>query len=542
LAQVFFSGLQYRFAMAQQFSLDEVAKHNTPDDLWIVVDGFVYDVSKFKKLHPGGAGVLKEVAGADATQQFFAYHRGDVLKKYSKLLKGTVVGVDAGATSRTSDRALLTQVPYSEASAFLGWHSPYYNETHRAMRANLRRIVQESIQPEADESENSGDAPSEEVYKAMGESGLLAARIGKDCMQFLVSIPEIQMETRLGVPVERFDHFHELIAHEEMGRLGTPGFNDGCGAGFCIGLPPVLHFAPPHIRDKVLPEVLRGEKRICLAISEPSAGSDVAGMLTKAQKSADGKHFIVSGVKKWITNGMHADYFVTAVRTGAEGHSGISMLFIARDMGVETKPIKTAYSACAGTALVIFDEVKVPVENLMGPGNKGKEGAGFFCVMANFNHERWFIVAQAVSAMRLVLDECFRWANQRKAFGKSLMTQPVIRFKLARMAGALEAVHNMLENVTHQMDVMPYQEQSAKLGGPIALLKFQATRVGTLIADEAAQIFGGRAITRTGMGSKVEGYLRTFKYSSILGGSEEVLADLAIRQQLRSPESVAPKL
>merc|ERR1712083_1145764 len=97
----------------------------------------------------------------------------------------------------------------------------------------------------------------------------------------------------------------------------------------------------------------------------------------------------------------------------------------------------------------------------------------------------------------------------------------------------LESAHSMLENVTWEMNTLPYKEQSAKLGGPIALLKYQATRSGTLIADEAVQMFGGRGITRTGMGVNVERFQKTYKYASILGGSEEVLADLAIRQQMK---------
>merc|ERR1712014_487315 len=102
-------------------------------------------------------------------------------------------------------------------------------------------------------------------------------------------------------------------------------------------------------------------------------------------------------------------------------------------------------------------------------------------------------------------------------------------------AGAVESVHALLENVAHQMNTMPYKEQSTKLGGPIALLKYQATRTGTLIADEAVQMLGGRGITRTGMGQNIERFQKTYKYASILGGSEEVMADLAIRQQMQGP-------
>merc|ERR1719379_781890 len=173
------------------------------------------------------------------------------------------------------------------------------------------------------------------------------------------------------------------------------------------------------------------------------------------------------------------------------GLGNISMLFISRDMGVQTKPIKTTYSSAAGTALVIFDDVKGRVQNLMGLGNKGKEGQGFACIMYNFNHERWFICAQFVAVMRTVLSDCFKWTTQRMAFGKPLIQQPVLRAKLARMAGMVESAHNFLESVTYQMDNMPYKEQSVKLGGPIALLKYQITRTGTLVADNATQILGG---------------------------------------------------
>jgi len=521
--------------------MEELAAHSTEGDSWIAIDGKVYDVTKFMRVHPGGAGILRLYAGKDATQEFFAMHKAEVLEKTgARLVKGTIQGAKVGAMEASADKHRIDVVPYSEPSAWMGWHSPYYKDSHKRFRMRLRAFVEDVLKPEAAECEEPGTYPSLEVYQAMGQCGLLAARIGKDIMPHVEKIPGIQLEQQLGVKASEFDHFHELIAHEEMGRVSFPSYTDGLGAGFCIGLPPVLHFAPAPIRDKVLPEVLRGERRICLAISEPAAGSDVAGMLTTAVKTPDGKHYIVNGIKKWITNGMFADYFVTAVRTDS-GRGGISMLFISRDMGVETKAVKTTYAGCAGTALVIFDNVKVPVENLMGLGNKGKEGQGFACIMYNFNHERWFIVAQFLQACRLQIADCFKWAAQRMAFGKPLIEQPVLRQKLARMAGMVESAHALLEVVTYQMDIMPYREQAEKLGGPIALLKYQSTRAGTLVADEAVQMFGGRGITRTGMGQNIERFQKTYKYASILGGSEEVMADLAVRQQMRG-EAMRAKL
>lgn len=518
-----------------EVTMEEIAAHCSPTDTWLSIDGKVYDVSKFMKVHPGGAGILRLYAGKDCTKEFFAFHKAAVLANTgAKFWKANLKGAKVGVQEASADKTQIDVAPYSENAAWMGWNSPYYKDSHRTFRQKLRMFVENELKPDAFESEETGEHPSLEIYGAMGQAGLLASRIGKDIMPYVEKIPGIELEKTLGVKASEFDHFHEQIAHEEMGRLECPSFNDGLGAGFCIGLPPVLHFAPPAIRDVVVPEVLLGKKRICLAISEPAAGSDVGGTLTTAVKSPCGKYYIVNGLKKWITNGVFADYFVTGVRTG-EGKKGLSMLFISRDMGVETKAIKTTYSSCAGTALVIFDNVKVPVENLMGLGNKGTEGNGFACIMYNFNHERWFITVQFIASMRIVVSDCFKWACQRMAFGKPLIEQPVLRQKLARMAGVLESAHCMTELVTYQMDTMPYKEQSAKLGGPIALLKYQTTRAGAVIADEAVQMLGGRGITRTGMGMNIERFQKTYKYAAILGGSEEVLADLAIRQQMNGP-------
>jgi len=135
------------------------------------------------------------------------------------------------------------------------------------------------------------------------------------------------------VPPEKFDYFHEMICHKEICRVGNPGVVDGLKAGFVIAMPPVMKAATPAVRDKVVRECLDGEKRICLAITDPDAGSDVAGLTCTATKTSCGRFFIVNGTKKWITNGTFCDYFVTAVRTGGKGIPGISLLLIERSQG-----------------------------------------------------------------------------------------------------------------------------------------------------------------------------------------------------------------
>ena len=154
---------------------------------------------------------------------------------------------------------------------------------------------------------------------------------------------------------------------------------DGLGGGFVIGQPVICNFGTPQQQATVGKECFLGNKRICLAISEAFAGSDVANIKTTAKKTADGKHYIVNGTKKWITSGYFADYFVTAVRTGGKGHGGISLLLIERSAGVNTEKIKTSYSSSAGTAFITFDDVKVPVENLLHKENKGFEAIMYNC-------------------------------------------------------------------------------------------------------------------------------------------------------------------
>jgi len=203
--------------------------------------------------------------------------------------------------------------------------------------------------------------------------------------------------------------------------------------------------------------------------------------------------------------------------------NGISLLLIERGEGVTTKKIPTSQEGCAGTAFVIFSNVKVPVENLLGKLNEG-----FKCIMYNFNHERWLMNCMGIGANRVIIDECFKWASLRMVFGKPLIDQPVIKYKLANMCAMAESCGNWLENITYQMTQMEYLEASVKLSGQIALLKYELTKSGELLSNEAAQIFGGRAITRTGMGKYIEKALRGYKFMAILGGSQEIMQDLGM--------------
>jgi len=503
----------------KEFSIDEISKHNVEGDLWIVIDSKVYDLSKFADLHPGGANVLYTdgVAGKDATQVFFGLHRHEILLKpqYARLQIGKVQGQEE--VIKPPIPGELSKVPYAEPTWLSdGYYSPYYTDNHRKFQKVVRTFFMEVVYPEAVRCEENGKRISQEVVDKMSAVNVIAMRLG----------PGKHLNGRSlfdgTVKPEEFDYFHELILNTELSRFGTRGFVDGLLNGGVIGLPPVLNYGSPELQAKVVPDVLSGKKYIALAISEAFAGSDVSGLQTTAVREGD--QWIITGTKKWITNGTFADYFTTGCKTEA----GFTVILIPRGEGVSTRPIKTSYSPVAGTAYVTFDKVRVPIANTLG-----KVGAGMSVILSNFNHERWMITCTSLSAQRLIVEECLKWSTQRIVFGKPLTAQPVIRAKLAAMIARVEAGQNWLESITHQMNNMSYDDMSSKLAGPIGLLKQFISSSGRETAEDSTMVFGGRAITQTGMGKLVENYHRTSPFDAILGGAEDVLGDLGVRQAMK---------
>ncbi|KAI2789318.1 hypothetical protein POX_d04804 [Penicillium oxalicum] len=510
---------------AQIISRAEVAKHNTEDSLWCIIDHRVYDLTDFVDAHPGGAVVLTQVAGKDATTDFYNLHRQEVLEKYrEQLCIGTIEGEKPEVIE--PQVGALSPVPYAEPLWLRPeFKSPYYKESHHRLQKAMREFTDKYITPEAQEKEQDGTYISQELIDRMAETNILAMRLGPG--------KHLHGRSILGGVIDgkEFDYLHDMIVTQEMVRANARGFQDGNMAGMAISLTAVQQWLHnQELKERVTSEVLSGQKKMCLAITEAFAGSDVAGLKTTAEKTPDGKFYIVNGTKKWITNGMFADYFVTGCRT----EKGFSVLLIPRGEGVETKQIKTSYSTAAATAFVQFENVKVPVGNLLGEEHKG-----FIVIMSNFNHERFMMAGAVVRMCMTIVEECLKWCNQRIVFGKKLIEQPAIRQKLARMISLTESNQAWLESVAYQMCNMSYAEQAVHLGGPIGLLKSHATRAAQEIADYSTNIFGGRGLTQSGMGKVVEMFHRTYKFDAILGGTEEILADLGVRQAMKKfPKSM----
>ncbi|TFK28716.1 acyl-CoA dehydrogenase [Coprinopsis marcescibilis] len=503
----------------KEYTLEEVAKHNKEGDVWVIIDAKVYDLSRFARLHPGGPNVLyaESVAGKDATQAFFGLHRHEVLLRpqYARLQVGTVVGQKERIAAPVPGE--LSKVPYAEQSWLTqGYFNPYYTEKHRKFQRSVREFFETVVKPESDKCEASGKRISQEVVDKLAEKNIIAMRLGPG--------KHLQGRTLMDglVKPEEFDFFYEGIVHAELARVSSRAVIDGLLAGLVIGLPPVLNYGSKELYNEVVDDTFAGKKFVALAITEAFAGSDVGGLQTTAVR--DGDHWVITGTKKWITNGTFADYFTTGCKTD----DGFTVILIPRGPGVDTSQIKTAYSSVAGTAYVTFDKVRVPVGNTLGPIGKGMS-----VILSNFNHERWMVCCTAISSQRLVVEECLRWATQRIVFGKPLTNLAVIRAKLAKMISRVEAGQNWLEVITYQMSNMSYAEQADKLAGPIGLLKQYISRSGRETAEDAVQIFGGRGLTTTGMGKFIENFHRTSGFDAILAGAEDVLGDLGVRQALK---------
>ncbi|KAF2501917.1 acyl-CoA dehydrogenase NM domain-like protein [Lophium mytilinum] len=503
--------------MSQIFSLSEVATHNTKDSLWCIIDSRVYDLTDFLESHPGGEFVLLQGGGKDATTDFYNLHRQAVLERYSKLCIGTVKNEEPQVIRHHPGD--LSTVPYAEPAWLTPqFESPYYNESHRRLQKAMRVFTDTWVTPEAQEKEISGERISLGLIQRMADANILGMRVGPG--------PHLHGRSILNGVLrgEDFDYFHDLIVSQELVRANARGFWDGNMVGMTISLTAVLQHASPDLNEEVQRDCLSGKKTICLAVSEAFAGSDVSNIRTVAEKTADGKFYVVNGTKKWITNGTWCDYFVTAVNTG----NGLSVLLIHRSEGLETKAIKTSYSPAAGTAFVTFADVKVPVRNLLG-----EEGKGLKVILSNFNHERWMVTCAGVRMSRIVVEQCLKWSNQRLVFGKRLVEQPVIRAKLAKMISLVEAMQAWLEHTTFQMTRMSHSSQNEHLAGPIGLLKMYCSRCAHEIAELAVHVFGGRSLTQTGMGSVIEMFHRTTEFDAILGGSEDIIGDMAVRQAMK---------
>jgi len=373
----------------------------------------------------------------------------------------------------------------------------YFDPSHQLVRDSVRRFVEREILPDIDQWEEAESFPRE-LYLKAGAAGILG-----------IGYPEALGGSHEG------DLFAKVAASEELMRCGSGGLVAGLGS-LDIGLPPIVKWARPEVRERVVPQVLSGEKISALAVTEPGGGSDVANLQTRAVR--DGDFYRISGSKTFITSGVRADFYTVAVRTGAPGFGGISLLLIEKgtpgfSVGRQLK--KMGWWA-SDTAELFFDDCRVPVGNLIGA-----ENMGFACIMGNFQSERLALALMANMTAQLALEESLKWARAREAFGKPIGKFQVIKHRLAEMATALEVSR---EFTYRQAAKMAAGQSVIK---EISMAKNFATDTSDRITTEAVQILGGLGYMRE---SLVERLYRDNRILSIGGGTREVMNEIISKQ------------
>lgn len=375
--------------------------------------------------------------------------------------------------------------------------SPFMTPEREAFRANLRRFFDAEVKPHIEDWEAKQAVPWE-LHEKLAAFGVFGFGIN-------------EQYGGLG-----FDNAFMRADYAELAfGCGASGVAAAVG-GRMISLGPIARFAPDDFKRSVLPEIVGGRMNSSLAITEPGGGSDVANLITRADRSTDG--WVLNGEKTFITGGMDSQWFVVGARTGGPGLTGISLFLIEAETPGFTRTALGGKMGwhCSQQATLHFDDCHVPSSALIGPENKG-----FLAIMNNFNYERLAMIAGSLGMMRVCFDASLDWARERRTFGQRLVEHQVIAHKFAEMSARIDMIEAYLERICWAINqgLMPAAE--------IAKAKVQSTKALEYVASEGMQIFGGAGYL---VGNPVERVWREVKVMAIGGGSEEIMRDLAVRQ------------
>ena len=365
-------------------------------------------------------------------------------------------------------------------------------------RDMVLRFTKDQIEPHVSQWEEEGIFPRS-LYKAAAEAGILGA--GFD-------------ETYGGAGG---DFLYALVASEAMLTAGSTGVMVGLQS-LGIALPPILNLGTEEQKKRFATPVLSGEKIAALGVTEPGAGSDVAGVQTRAVR--DGDHYVMTGSKLFITSGVRADFVTVLARTSPDPHGGLTFFVVEKGMAgfTTSKPLKKTGWWASDTGELYFDEVRVPVANRIGD-----EGSGFMAVMQNFVSERLALAFYGHATAEVALKEAVAYARQRKAFGRPIAGFQVIRHKLAHMATQVEAAKAF--NYALASRGRAGEHPAAE----VAMAKNFSAQVAMDVCYEAVQIFGGMGYMRE---TKVERLSRDARLLPIGGGTSEIMNEVISRWYL----------
>ncbi len=372
-----------------------------------------------------------------------------------------------------------------------------FTHEHREIQKTLKRYIDEHINPHVDEWEAAEMMPAHEIFKGLGDLGLLG-----------LTKPEAHGGAGL-------DYSYGLAMAEALGHIHCGGVPMAIGVQTDMATPALARFGSEELKAQFLAPAITGDAVGCIGVSEPAAGSDVSGIKSVARK--DGDDYVITGQKMWITNSLQADWMCMLVNT-SEGpaHKNKSLVMVPmRENGKLTKGIEVAQKIrkigmnSSDTGLIYFDEVRVPQRYRIG-----QEGAGFIYQMQQFQEERLWCAASTLQSLSNCIEWTVEWAQERKLFGATLADQQWVQFKLAELKTEIEALR-----------ALTYQACEHYLAGEdvtewATMAKLKAGRLNRTVPDTCLQFWGGMGFTWE---NKVSRMFRDGRLASIGGGADEVM-------------------
>jgi len=366
-----------------------------------------------------------------------------------------------------------------------------FTPEHEALRDTVAKFIANEINPYVDEWEKAGEFPSHDVFKKMGDLGLLGLRW-----------PEKFGGAGL-------DFTYSLVLAEELGLIKCGGVPMAIGVHTDMCTPALANYGSDALREEFLRPSIAGDVVGCLGVSEPGGGSDVAAVKTTAK--ADGDDYVITGTKMWITNGMKADWCCLLANTSDDHpHRNKSLIIVPMDSpGIERQKIEKIGMHSSDTAQLFFDEVRVPKRNRIG-----EEGAGFVYQMLQFQEERLYGAASSLKSLDEQIDLTIEYTRERMAFGRPLLDNQAIHFRLAELRTEVECLRSLTYRAAEEF---ARGQDVTKLA---SMAKLKCGRLAREVADSCLQYWGGMGYTAD---NPISRSFRDGRLISIGGGADEIM-------------------
>lgn len=367
-----------------------------------------------------------------------------------------------------------------------------FTQEHEEIRRTVKSFVENEINPNVAEWEAAGTFPMKEIFKKLGNLGLLG-----------ISKPEKYGGMGL-------DYSYNIVAAEEHGIAACGGVPMAIGVQTDMCTPAIARFGSDYLKENFLAPAIAGDMIGCIGVSEPGAGSDVANIKTTAKK--DGDDYVINGTKMWITNSPSADFICLLANTSDENrHANKSLIVVPMDSpGIEVAPkLDKLGMRSSETAQIFFDNVRVPQRNIIGD-----EGSGFMIQMMQFQEERMFGAANIIKGLEACVNQTIDYCRQRQAFGKPILDNQVVHFRLAELQTEIEALRCMVYSAVEQY------VDNKDVTTLASMAKLKSGRLGREVTDACLQYWGGMGYM---WDNDVSRAFRDVRLVSIGGGADEVM-------------------